>query len=392
MSDRSSSDRSNSDRSSLVRRGEAILDEVTSRSRDSMRARTRRVRYTLLPIVQSGFAAAVAWLVATEVIGHAAPFFASIAAVLTLGVSLGQRLRRSVELVVGVALGILVADLLIGVIGRGAWQIGLVVVLAMVAGVLAGGGPLVVNQGAASGILLVALTPGTMAAGPTDRFVDAIVGGVVGLAVGMLLLPVNPVVVVRRAANRLLDQLAETLDELGKALRTEDGEIAKSALGKARDLEESLETFDSELGGGIETARIAPVRWRTQGHLALYVDALTDIDSAVRNVRVLARRTATMLRVGESVDPGLPEAVDRLAESVRTLRNELGKGWTPRAARRGLVDAADIATATLRTGQGFSANVVVAQVRSTVVDLLMASGLDRPDVERIFSELEPRLP
>lgn len=381
---------------SLVRRGEAILDEVTSRSRDSMRARLRRVRHTLLPIVQSGFAAAVAWLVATQVIGHEAPFFASIAAVLTLGVSFGQRLRRSVELVVGVALGILVADLLIGVIGRGAWQIGLVVVLAMLAGVLAGGGPLVVNQGAASGILLVALTPGTVFGatnvGPTDRFVDAIVGGVVGLAVGMLLLPVNPVVVVRRAANRLLDELAETLDEIARALTAGDGELAKAALGKARDLEASLETFDDELVAGTETARIAPVRWRTQGHLALYVDAIRDIESAVRNVRVLARRSATMLRVGETVDPGLPEATERLAESVRTLRNELGKGWTPRAARQGLVDAADIATSTLRTGQGFSANVVVAQLRSTVADLLMASGLDRPDVERIFSEFEPQVP
>jgi uncharacterized membrane protein YgaE (UPF0421/DUF939 family) len=376
--------------SALKRRGEAILDEIAQRSADSTKARLRRLRYTLIPIIQSAVAAALAWLIASQLVGHVSPFFAPIAAVLSLGVSLGQRMRRSIELIVGVALGVLIADLLIAVIGRGTWQIGVVVALAMVVAVFAGGGPLVVNQAAASGILLVALTPAAQTGMvATDRFVDAIIGGVVGIAINAVFLPVNPVVVVRRAANRLLDGLTDSLEQLGKALETGDAELAKQALGVARQLEESLEQFDSDLVAGAEIARIAPVRWRMQGHLALYVDAIGDIDNATRNVRVLARRSATMLRVGESVDPGLPAAVYRLAESIRTLRNELAKGWEPRAARLGLVDAADLATATLSSGQGFSANVVVAQIRSTVHDLLLATGLTRADIDRLLDEVEP---
>lgn len=376
--------------SPFVRRGERILEEITQRSAVGTRDRLRRLRHTLIPILQSALAAALAWLIATRVIGHESPFFAPIAAVLTLGVSLGQRLRRAVELLVGVALGILVADLLILVIGRGSWQIGVVVALAMLVAVFAGGGPMVVNQAAVTGILLVALSPISPASvTATDRFIDAIVGGLVGLAINAILLPMNPVVVVRRAANRLLDSLASCLEELAGALEHGDRERAQRALRLARELKDSIDSFDTDLAAGAEIAKVAPVRWRAQGHLALYVDAIGDIDNATRNIHVLARRAATMLRVGEEVDPGLPAAVYRLAESTRTLRNELGKGWTPNAARRGLLDAADLATSTLRTSRSLSASVVVVQIRSTVHDLLMATGLPRADVDRLLADIEP---
>ena len=60
--------------------------------------------------------------------------------------SLGARLRRAAELVVGVSLGVLVGDLLISVIGSGYWQIALVVALAMAAAVFADGAALLVAQ------------------------------------------------------------------------------------------------------------------------------------------------------------------------------------------------------------------------------------------------------
>jgi Fusaric acid resistance protein-like len=71
--------------------------------------------------------------------GHPRPFFAPIAAVVSLNGA--RRLRRAVELVVGVSVGVGVGDLLIAAIGSGAWQISLVVALAMAAAVWLDGGP-----------------------------------------------------------------------------------------------------------------------------------------------------------------------------------------------------------------------------------------------------------
>jgi hypothetical protein len=129
------------------------------------------------------------------------------------------------------------------------------------------------------------------------------------------------------------------------------------------------------------------VRWRARGYLTSYVDAVTDLDHAVRNTRVLARRVIVVIRDDEPVPAQLVAAVRRLAESVRTLRNELARGEEPRAARRGLVDAAELATSSVDRC-GFSGKVVVAQVRSAVHDLLQASGLERTDVDEILSGID----
>ncbi|HMG28937.1 MAG TPA: FUSC family protein, partial [Jiangellaceae bacterium] len=91
------------------RRGQEALEALAERSRQGARDRLRRLRHTAVPIAQCALGAALAWWVATgPLIGHEQPFFAPIAALISLGVGLGQRLPRVVELVAGVAVGVLV--------------------------------------------------------------------------------------------------------------------------------------------------------------------------------------------------------------------------------------------------------------------------------------------
>ena len=78
-----------------------------------LRQRIRRLWLSLVPITQCALAAGTAWWVALQVFDHEQPFFAPIAAVISLGLSLSQRWRRSMELVGGVTIGILVGDLFI---------------------------------------------------------------------------------------------------------------------------------------------------------------------------------------------------------------------------------------------------------------------------------------
>ncbi|MEK8107724.1 hypothetical protein NKG94_26790 [Micromonospora sp. M12] len=53
---------------------------------------------------------------------------------------MGSRLRRTVELLVGVVLGLAVGDALMPLFGIGAWQTGVVVVLAIIVAILLKGG------------------------------------------------------------------------------------------------------------------------------------------------------------------------------------------------------------------------------------------------------------
>ena len=103
-----------------------------------MRARRARLRAKAWQIGQCAVAAGIAWVLAADVFDHPTPFFAPIAAVVSLGTSYGQRLRRVAEVTVGVAIGVFVGDLLTHWLGSGGWQIALIVSLAMAAAVLLG--------------------------------------------------------------------------------------------------------------------------------------------------------------------------------------------------------------------------------------------------------------
>ena len=76
-----------------------------------MSTRVTRLRSKSWQVGQCAVAAGIAWLLAADLLGHQTPFFAPIAAVVSLGTSYGQRLRKVAEVAVGVAVGVLVGDL-----------------------------------------------------------------------------------------------------------------------------------------------------------------------------------------------------------------------------------------------------------------------------------------
>ncbi len=367
------------------------ISEFSQRSRATVADRFRRARAGLLFAVQAGLAAGLSWLVANNLLHHPRPFFAPIAAVIALNVSIGQRLRRVVELVVGVALGILVGDTVIYFIGTGAWQIALGVAAAILVAVFLGGGPIVIGQAASSAVLVATLAP------PSggiyySRFLDALIGGVTGIVVMALLLPVNPLTVIRKAARPALDVIAQGLRDCAGALRHGSRAEADAALATLRAGEASVVAFRNALAGAREAATLTPVYWRSRGPLTQYLDAAEHVDHALRNGRVLARRTVALLRDQEAVPDGLVEALRTLADAVTALRDELASGTEPERTRALTLQAVRTAADVYRAGIGFSGGVVVAQVRTMATDLLLASGLPRPVVEKAVRRAVGRLP
>jgi hypothetical protein len=153
--------------------------------------RVARARRAWLAIVQTAVAAGVSWWLARLIVGTPAPFFAPAAAVIALGLARGQPLRRSSELVIGVAIGIAMALALRSVIGVGPVQIGAIVALTIVAALLVGAGTVLVNQAAISAVLVMTLPGAGQGAGP-DRFFDALIGGAVALVISQLVFVRNP--------------------------------------------------------------------------------------------------------------------------------------------------------------------------------------------------------
>ena len=93
----------------------------------SVQARLKRVRKRLLPIMQIGLAAGLAYFLARDVAGHPRPFFAPISVVIIIGMTGGDRVSKSVDMALGCILGVLVGDLIFYRLGEGGWQIAVIV-------------------------------------------------------------------------------------------------------------------------------------------------------------------------------------------------------------------------------------------------------------------------
>jgi hypothetical protein len=361
----------------LQDRGGVLLEDAAERSRTSARARVARLAVAARSVAQIGLAATLAWLFAVEVLGNPSPFFAPIAAIVTLGVTNGQRGRRAVELWLGVATGILIADLLVLAIGTGTLQLGLVVLLAVSAAILLGRGPLLVNQAAISAVLVVTIAPPEDAFA-FDRFFDALAGGAVALAVNALVLPADPVALVRRAAAPLVAELAATLEDIGAALRERDPGAVERAVLRSRGLETLVTRFHDAVDAGRETARLAPPRRRARTRMDDFAIAAAQVDLAVRNVRVLARGGIRALNLDDRIPPEVADALDDLAAAVRALGAAI-ESDDPDAAKAvhgPALRAAGTASAVLERTGNLSVSVIVGQVRSTAVDLLRGAGVD----------------
>ena len=352
---------------------------ITARTRGAMGALRTRLRGRTLAILQTAFAAVVAWYLAVLILPDPRPAFAAIAAVIAVGATHGQRAGRALQLVGGVVVGILVADLLIQVIGTGGWQIGVLVILAMGAAVALGGGEMLVVEAGVSAILLVALDPGAAAGFQPNRIFEGMIGGATALAVSSFFFPPDPALGPGRAAQALFVELGRALERIAGALESRDSGAAESALVDARAIDPLIRSVEEALATEREATRYTPPRRLSRLQLDRYERSIPQIDYAVRNTRVLARNVVTLVRENGDVPASLPGAVRDLSNAVWELAASYDAPSHAEPGRRLAVRAATEAAAIPDT----RADVVLVggQVRSVAVDLVRATELVAGDAD-----------
>ena len=373
------------------------MREVTGSSRQTLvRDPWLRLRVRAWPILQTAAAAVGSWYLAKLLLPEEQPVFASIAAVIALGATYGQRSERALELIGGVVLGIGVADLLVRAIGTGPAQIGLMVLLAMSAAVILGGGPMLVTEAAVSAILLVVLEP-TSSGLAGSRVIQALVGGGVALGVSALAFPPDPLLLVRRSIQGVFGSLGGTLEEIAAALAGRDTARAEAALRSAREIDDGVRALDEALALGRETARFSLARRSSRAELDRFERGGRHVDFAVRNTRVLARHVVRYLRTGREAPPELAAAMHELSVAVWALAADLDD-----PARDGQQVRIHASRATARAIESFESDrdlglaEIAAQVRSTAIDLVRAAeaggSVAAPPAETPTEELLIQLP
>ncbi|WP_410809599.1 FUSC family protein [Micromonospora sp. 067-2] len=367
-------------------RVEEVLDTWRQRTRSTERNRRRQLAIYAVVAVQAGLAAGLAWTVARRIgVSTHNPIFAPIAAVGTVAAAVGQRLRRVVELILGVALGIAIANAFLALIGRGAAQIGLIVTATiLIAVVLTGRGGLITQAG---GTAVLASASMKAASGvEVTQLVNAVTGGTIGLLVVIALLPLNPLRVVHKAAAPVMNRLAAQLTTTGRALADHDAPSIQKALDELRNMGDELTRFSDALEGAREVVQLSPERRHWRNALQQYRDGAEHLDRVLLASRGLTRKSVALIVDGETVPPLLPEAITSLGLAVRDLDRDFIAGREPHRTRRLSLTAVCHASRAGRSDPGLSGTAVVALVSTIAGELLQATMIGRADATRMIRQ------
>ncbi|WP_307858499.1 FUSC family protein [Microbacterium flavescens] len=340
------------------------------RSRLDPRPALVRVRDSGIPILQIVVAATGSYAVAHYVLGHPAPLLAATVTVGSLGLVRDARPRRVLETVLGMLVGILVAELLLMLTGTGWWQLalalGVTLVIARLLSAQAG-----FAIAAAIQSLIVMVIPATA---PFLRLIDGIIGGIAALLVTALI-PRNPLREALREGRAVFAAVEKTSAALIQALRRGDRLRAERGLEKARAMQPLLDEWRTSLESGRAIARISPFLRRQRVELERQDGIRESTELATRNLRVIARRIVYLC------DDGVPRPVsaDVLSDIMRGAAlvsdsiDDISSGPAARATLTAVASRLD--PAALLPGASLGDQNLIGALRPLVVDLLTATGM-----------------
>lgn len=160
-------------------------------------------------IWKAAVAAGLSWD-AAKLIGSKHPFFAPLAAILCLQVTVEDSVIQAIQRIIGIVTGVVLADLLVQSIGVHDWSIMLIVLLGLGLGTWFKMGDKAVSQIGVSALLVLTAGPvrGDLNYG-TDRIVETVVGALIAILMNMLIVPPD---FTRDAEDNVAEASAELAD------------------------------------------------------------------------------------------------------------------------------------------------------------------------------------
>ncbi|MFT4082915.1 MAG: FUSC family protein [Nocardioides sp.] len=355
------------------------LRRVSHRARSETRARLGRWRSKRWHVAQASLAAGTAWFIANDLLGHTEPLFAPIAAVVSLGTSYGQRLRRVLEVTCGVAIGVLLGDLLVRAIGNGPVQLALIVALAMSAALLFQFSQLFINQAAVQSIFVATVLPTGGAA--FTRWTDALIGGGVAL-VAATAVPAAPLRRPREQAAVVVTKVSALLRAAAQVMLEGQGDHGYAVLADARATDALISELQLAADEGMAVVASSPFRIRHKEGVRRMADLVEPLDRAMRTTRVLVRQVAVAAHHGRTVPPSYASLAMDLADATDEVADELMAGRQAAAAQASLLAVGEVSGQVDRSTV-INAEVILVQLRSLIVDMLVMTGMD--EVEAVDS-------
>lgn len=243
----------------------------------------------LLFAIKSALAAGLSWEVASLLLGAEAAALAVVSAVIIVQTTNWQTVRKGIERVLGVIIGVSLAVLVAHFAGLNIVTITLMIFCAQIIGMfLQNRGQYLATQIPISAALALVLGVGG-GDYPLLRILGAIIGALFGTAVSLLLSPPIYLSRMRDTLAKLMTQLADGMPELANALATgSDEKESREVYSHMLALEQQVHTTQQSLSHAFDSARLNP--WARSAHRSIidYPDVLRTLDRIARQMRRIA--------------------------------------------------------------------------------------------------------
>ena len=331
-----------------------------------------RVVESLAPAIQITLGALLAYAVAHYGLQHVTPLLAVTVCITSLGFSRDARPRRILQTAIGMVVGIAISELSIIYFDSGVLQIGLVLIIVLLAArFISTSSAFAVT--AAIQAMLVQILPAPEG-GVFLRTTDGLIGGAMALIVTALI-PRDPRGIARTDANKLFDFFIETLQDLRLASRDSDKALSNQALKNARATQPLIDNWRMSLDSALSISRISPFLMKHKPELKRQRLLMRAMDLATRNLRVIVRRVNFLLK-DDVARPYLADLFEQLAEAVTNLREGLADPEDLELARTQLLEIIrQLDPKKYGIADQLREASVLLLLRPLLVDLLCASGM-----------------
>lgn len=251
-----------------------------------------RIGFTL-QVIKTALAAAIAWWLASLISKNPYPYFAPLAAILTLQMTVADSLVKAMQRIIGVIGGVAVSMLAIHWLGLNAFSIGMVVLLGMSLSTALRLNPQIVSQIAVSSLLVLAFgrTPGYA----LDRIIETVLGSAVSVLISAILVSPDTTPAAQQEIVRINSELADILRSIGKSdIANQTPSRYLPHLERARSIFKAIETARQSIRLAEQNLRYNLFARKKRLRLHELVESLVQLERIAVAVRVMARNLADL--------------------------------------------------------------------------------------------------
>jgi uncharacterized membrane protein YgaE (UPF0421/DUF939 family) len=335
-------------------------------------------------VLKTALAAGLSWQLAVWILGSRYPYFAPLAAILTVQVTVAESVSRGGQRILGVVGGVAISLVAVHFLGLSALAVALLVLIGMAMATALGFGPMAISQVAVSGLLVMSLgaKPGYAAI----RLLDTILGALVAVAVNAVVVPPDATPAARSHIEQLADDLAALLTAVAEAVarREEVGRYIE----EARHLSERVDDARKTMALARQSLLYSPLVQRRRHDLSRLEAGLRLLERMTIEARGVVRSLASMEEMGgREFRRLLGPALTRTAEAMDAMGDVLVRPRrTPEEAlTAGVARARQAQTAVLEDLWEAPSPPCLREAGSVMADLTKMTK----DMERASERLRP---